>query len=812
VFRARSSLCVARLLAVFALMLAVAWTADRARAEDGGDPVQLEAFINDVPTQLIGAFVLLDDKRIAARQHELAELGLNPKDRSEPDKLVILDSLTGVSYRYEEATQRIYIKAPDDMRITKEYDLSNRSRTNLPIQSGYGAVLNYDLFSSATSGQQKQWFAFSGASGTFDGRIFTPYGTLSQSALVQSSFNDRFSALRLNTTYTYSDDESMRTYRVGDTINGGLAWTRPVRIGGLQVQRSFGLRPDLVTLPLPSARGSAAVPSTADIYINNVKTYSQDIGAGPYVLNNLPAITGAGAARVVLRDSSGKTTEAVLPFYTSATLLAPGLFDYSLEAGLPRLSFGTTADTYLTKPVASASMRYGMFDWLTLEGHAEGGAGLVNASAGIAARTGTFGVASAAFSASHYASHMGYQSYLAYETRLLGLYISASSQMTFGSYDDLASVTARLQQQTLMTNPFDISSTVDLATSVLNVVDTSMFTSARPPKAFNRISVGAPLSFMDANLTGSFVQTIDAGGLRSNIVSATLSAGWHDAAIFATAFKDLSGVKNTGFMVGVSMPIGGKATVSTSVSGGSGGTSVNVEASKPLDVKPGSIGWRIRDSEFGPPQRAAAASYRATFARADAGVYQDRNGVHATAEVEGAVATVGGGVFFANRIDDAFAVVETGVPGIPVFFENRPVGVTNSSGLALIPTLRSYQPNKIAIDPANLPVDADVTASETVVAPADRSGVKIDFTVKTDAKPAVVVFQGADGQPLAAGAQGQIEGGDSFAVGYDGRTYIKNLGPTNNATITLMNGECRATFAYEPHPTEQVVISPVVCR
>jgi outer membrane usher protein len=55
---------------------------------------------------------------------------------------------------------------------------------------------------------------------------------------------------------------------------------------------------------LPAARGTAAVPSTADIYINNIKTYSQDVAAGPYVLNNLPAITGNGTARVVLHDSS----------------------------------------------------------------------------------------------------------------------------------------------------------------------------------------------------------------------------------------------------------------------------------------------------------------------------------------------------------------------------------------------------------------------------------------------------------------------------------------------------------------------------
>jgi outer membrane usher protein len=809
--RARSALCVARLLAALslALVLALGGAGGPARAEES---LQLEVFINEVPMQLIGAFVMLEDKHIASRQHELEDMGLNPKGHGEPDKLVTLDDLAGVSYRYDESTQRIYITAPDEMRISKEYDLSNQTRTELPpIQTAYGAVLNYDLFSSAANGQQK-WLAFNGASGTFDARFFTPYGTLSQSAILQNTPAAPFTALRLNSTFTYSDYAAMRTYRVGDTINGGLAWTRPIRIGGLQVQRNFGLRSDLVTLPLPAARGTAAVPSTADIYINNVRTYSQDVGAGPYVLNNLPAITGNGTARVVLHDSSGRTTEAVLPFYASSMLLAPGLFDYSLEAGLPRLSFGTTGDTYLNRPVASASARFGVFDWLTVEGHAEGGAGLGNASAGFAARTGSFGVTSAAVAASYYASRVGYQSYVSYETRLLGLSINASSQMTFGSYDDLASVTARLQQQAIQTNPFDVSSFVDLSASVTQALDASMLISARPPKAFNRLSVSAPLPFARANLTGSFIQSVDAIGTRSDILSATLSGTWRDVSVFATAFHALTGVRNTGFLVGFSMPLGETATISTSVSGGAGGSNLSVDAAKPLDVKPGSIGWRIHDGEFGSSQRAAAVSYRSSFARTEASVYQDKSGVQGTAEIEGAVATLGGGVFFTNRIDDAFAVVSTGLPKVPVFFENRPVGETNGSGLALVTGLRSYQPNKIAIDATSLPVDADVTSNEIVVVPADRSGVKVDFTVKTDTRPAVVVFQGADGQPLAAGSQGQIEGGESFVVGYDGRAYIKSLAAANSATVTMLNGECHATFTYEPHPNEQVVIPGVVCK
>src|SRR5262249_45627290 len=147
------------------------------------------------------------------------------------------------------------------------------------------------------SGGNSSWYAFNGASATFDGRVFTPYGTFSQGALLTSTVSERFEPLRLNSTFAYSDPETMTTYRAGDTINGGLAWARPIRIGGLQVDRNFGLRPDLVTIPLPFAAGSAAVPSTADIYINNVKTTSQDLGPGPYVLSNVPAIGGNGTAR-----------------------------------------------------------------------------------------------------------------------------------------------------------------------------------------------------------------------------------------------------------------------------------------------------------------------------------------------------------------------------------------------------------------------------------------------------------------------------------------------------------------------------------
>ena len=806
----RSLFCGQRLVAVFSLSLALGLMAGRVSAAEDTRQLQLEVILNGSDTHLIGSFQQLGGRQMAARRAELIEIGLNPRGYASPDKLIVLDDLTGLSYKYDEAAQKIFIKAPDNLLVRKQYDGSHHPHDMHVAKTDYGAVLNYNLLTGAASHPNAQLFAFDGASATLDARAFSPFGTVGQSAILRTT-NSQFDVLRLDSTFTYSDPATLIKYRAGDIITGSLAWTRPIRIGGLQAQRSFGLRPDLVTLPLPAAQGSAAVPSTADVYINNIKTFSQNISSGPYRLTNLPVTTGSGTVRVVIRDASGHETVSTLPFYTSPNLLAPGLLDFSVEVGLPRFAYGTPSDTYVTEPVGSASLRYGVFDWLTLAGHVELGAGLLNGSAGIIARTGSFGVASGAISASRFAGASGFQSYLSYETQFLGINLRASSQMTFGYYDDLASATARLAANTL-TDPFGIQSWNNISASIAAIAP-SFLISARPPKAFNSISLGIPLPLDRATLSANYIQSIDGYGVHSNIISATLSLGLpYETSLFATGFVDPGDNKNQGFLVGLSMPLGGSVTADTSISGGTGGTTINVDAAKPLDQKPGSFGWRIRDSEGNAPQRSAAVSYRSDYARADAGVTQDRNGAIATAELDGAVVTMGGGVFFANRIDDAFAVVETGVPGVEVFSENRPVGTTDSHGRLLVANLRSYQKNKLSIDVRKLPVDAGISKTNSIVVPADRAGVQVNFAVQTDARPAIVVLQAPDGKPIPAGSHGQLEGGEDFVVGYDGEAYIKGLGPENKVHISTVDRECNAAFAYSPHPNEQVIISPVVCR
>lgn len=89
--------------------------------------------------------------------------------------------------------------------------------------------------------------------------------------------------------------------------------------------------------------------------------------------------------------------------------------------------------------------------------------------------------------------------------------------------------------------------------------------------------------------------------------------------------------------------------------------------------------------------------------------------------LDGAVVAAGGGVFLSRRINDSFAVVDAGAPGVEVRAENRPVGQTGRGGKLLVPDLRAYEPNRLSIDPTNLPVDAVVSSTHQTIRPAPAS-------------------------------------------------------------------------------------------
>ncbi len=764
--------------------------------------LQLDVLLNGAPIGLIGAFSQDASGALSATRAELEELHLKVPERFGAADEVALADLPGLSYRYDETRQIIEIAVADAGRLPRRFDLRGPLQPLPVAPSSTGAVLNYLVFGGAGGRNRilSNW-QFQGASATLDAHLFSPYGIVSQTGIIASSTGGGIISqrLRLDSTWTYYDPENVLTYRVGDTISGGLAWTRPIRLGGVQVQSNFALRPDLVTLPLPAFSGSAAVPSTVDVYVNGVRTITQDVDSGPFRLSNLPILSGQGTASVIVRDSSGRDIETTLPFFVSSKLLRPGLLDFSVEAGFPRLLYGTQSNLY-SSAAGSASLRSGISDRLTLDSHVEATSGLANGGIGANLGIDGFGIVTAAVAGSVHQGSLGGQAYAGVDTTLLGLSLSASTRRTFGGYDDLASVTSR---------PFWLAPGVFASGSFLQ----NPAWSSRPPKIQDQVSIGAPLPLVGGTLNLGYVHQEDPFGNRAQLLTVSYARQvFNQASLFATAYTGLGSRRTAGVSLGLSIPLGGDVTASSGATSNPSGLIVATQVTKPLRQQPGSYGWRLSDLEGRQPLRSASAGYRGDHGKVEATVIQSPASFAGTIAQEGAIVAAGGDVFFANRIDDAFAIVDAGAPDIEVSHENRPVARTNKNGKALVPTMNAYQRNKISIDPRDLPLDASIAATQETLAPPARSGVLIDFGIRTDVRSAVVILAGTSGQPLQAGLRGMTASGRGFAVGYDGRAFIEGLEPSNVALVGLAGGECRAEFAYEPKGAQQVVIGPVTCK
>ena len=782
-----------------------------ARADPANAELFLDVTLNGVSRHLIGHFTRSGDGAIGASVRELNQIGLRTPAAPD-DRFVPLAMLPGVTYAVDEQKQTIRLQAAMSALATNEYDLTPLRGSLMPDglpQQRLGAVLNYDLYAASSHDLGTNGTTFNGASASLEARAFSPFGTFSQTGIVgNTTVSSEVTGTRLDSTLTYVDPNRERVYRGGDVISGGLAWTRPIRLGGFQVEKDFGLRPDLVTLPLPSASGSAAVPSALNVYVNGVQTYSQQVPAGPFQLNNIPAVTGAGNARIVLRDASGKEIQQDLPFFASAKLLRPGLYDYSVEVGAARLNYGAASFDYDNRIAASASGRAGFTDWLTLEGHTETTDQLENIGAGFDLRTGTFGVLSAAGAFSAQETNRGSLAYGSYQFQVWGLTFGTDSQRTFGAYRDLAAITAPVQSvgSNLITVPQTSNS------QYLGVKGYFNFGSVLPPRAVDRASVGIPLGLTGSSVNVAFTNYVDADDLHSRIASLSYSAQLPmRGSFFATVLHDFGDTKTSSILVGLSFPIGADVVAGTSVQTGQGGTRVMTQASKPIGLEAGSYGWNVSDSEGGDAYRSAGATYRTNYGQVGAQVSQLNRGASASVQATGSMAMMSGSdVHFGQRIDDGFAVVKAGAPNVPVTVENRPAGLTGSDGELLVTGLRSYGDNKIAIDETGLPVNTSIQRTRANAIPVNRAGTLVDFGVDVSAKSVIVHFVDQNGKDIPPGTEGTVNT-THFVVGYGGEAYLIGLAPRSDVKLKLATADCRATVKIDPSKLRQRV-GPVPCR
>lgn len=758
--------------------MALIWPALGAEP-DAGQSLLLDVVVNGQDhnnvqeiTQRQGALLL------TRAQLTASGLILPGKPGNSGDGLIALDSVKGWTWRLDANAQALYLKVPVENQIARQLNAAAPPVDSTAAHSDAGAVFNYDAAFTNYAGQ-----ASSSVLGEL--RLFGNRGVLSNNAI--QTHNPYLSqTVRLDSTYTVADVAALRTWNTGDFINGGLDWTRPVRMIGMQMTTNFGLRPDLVTFPRPGISGEVAVPSSVDIYINGLHQMTTQVDPGPFVINQLPVTNGGGDISMVVKDANGRQIDQSMPFYTSSSLLQKGLASMAIEAGSVRRAYASRSDDY-AGGATSLSYRRGATDWLTWETHLEASEKVAMGGLGADMLVGNLGVLSGSLAVGGYGQQPGEQYGLGFDRTVHALSYGISVLKAQSNFYDLASAYGDgTPGTTLRANvgfplPGGGSFGVVYAKRLVNYYD-------------------------DYNYESTRVET--------STLSATYSTSlpFFSAFGYVTALHDFDYEHNSALFVGISLPIGRKVMVSANSSISNGENTQTLQAQQSA-VEHGDFGWSLSEQNGAASQQTAGLQYRSDWALMGAEAEQSTAGQAVRGTIQGSLVAMDGHVFAANTIEDSFAVVDTdGLPGIGVLQENRPVGKTDQNGLLFIEDLRAYENNRLSIDPNDVPMDVSLTNDQLDVKPNDRSGVLAKFPIH-HTNGATLRLVDAHHVPLPLGSVATlVNGGTQAMVGYEGVTYFEGLAPHNQLTVaTAGRPDCTVKFDYLPRAGGIPEIGPLIC-
>jgi outer membrane usher protein len=665
-------------------------------------------------------------------------------------------AIAGSHVELDAAAQRARVDVPATAFEATRLSAGRRV-VQAPTAASPGAFLNYQLSAQRVGGE-----GISG--GLAELGLFARPGVLTNSMVARRIAGESV-AVRLDTTFTHDFNSRIERLQLGDAISDSGSWGSSARFGGISWGRNFSLRPDLLTTPLLSTTGSALVPSTVDVYVNNQRVSSQQLPPGPFIIDQLPTVTGSGQVSVVVRDALGREQQVTRPFYSSLQQLAPGLDQYRVDIGKLRLDY-TLASAHYGALLASGTYRRGFTDRLTGEVHGEyldHGAH----SAGIALATA-----------------LGHWALL--NVNVAGGGDAGSSGVLYG-----IGFERRGERMTLLGQHSHASDGYrQVSSSIGNTAQYHDRDLLQVGVAAGRAGSGSLAWVRQASTGLPTQQTFSASWSRSLGGAGSLN-------LSATRFTQ-GPLRGTSVFLTWTWALDARNALLATGSGGSGtGAPANELYGTWLHNAPlgPGRGWRIGASSAGNydldwREQTPVGDLEGQAAR--------NNEVAGTSAFWSGAATWLGGQFNATRsLNDSFALVDLdGLADVPVYLDNQLVAHTDRHGRALLYNLRPYEANRIGIDPVELPLDTAISSRLLTLAPAYRSGVVARFPVERVAGATFRLVQ-EDGTPVPAGAIARFKGAD-FPVTLDGMTYVTGFDHGFAGDARWQGGRC--AFRLEPPP------------
>lgn len=735
--------------------------------------LSLDVWVNGEPMDA-GALIVEEDGAFYAPAATLSAWRLKATEDARRIDGQMHHSLQAWRPRLDARTQRLSLTAEADAFTGQTLSLAQHAPQDPAIsgETSPGLALDYTLNmdrdgNARGSGSQTSAFLDFRAFGLGEGSL-RHTGVLRSGPLPP----DEARWHRLDTAWRHADAEAMRRVTVGDTLSCGGDISPTLRYAGVQMNTDPSLQPERVMHPLPSVQGSAQVPSGVDLLINDRPAGSVSVGSGPFSLQTLPALTGAGEIRIVQRDVQGIEQVRTLPYYTSPRLLREGLSDHCVEAGLLRVNYGLPSDRYGDR-FGAASWRQGLSDTLTGVARVETGADVHSVRLGMHWVPAQLGVLS----------------------------VQAGHSQTDGVG---GGQTLRLGAERVSSR-YHLSANLEMAGARFRQTD-----GTRAP--LRRAALFGGWTAGDASWSAGSIWQRNASGTQTRVFTAAvqrrLGPDWQ---------MGLSALRRDGIWsaaVMLTRQLDRETSLAVRAQGGAdAGLAVQAQRHEP---EAGGMGWRVQAAS-GEQRALGAVSWLG-----DAGRLELQAGRQASSSETALRATFTGGLIWLGGMpvagralgDGVAAQIEVeGMPGVGVQLNRREVAVTDAQGRAWLFGLQPWQDNVVGISPDALPMDMLVSAPEIRLRPQAEAVVKARFPARRTRSALLVVHQ-ANGQPIAAGSRARRErdAGDGAPFARGGQVFLSDLEDHNRVRIEGPHGVCHLSFETPGGDALQPQLGPFTCQ
>jgi outer membrane usher protein len=680
-----------------------------------------------------------------------------------------LGAFQGSEFQVNTVLQEVSLQIPPQYFDMTRLD-SMPARMAVPSAPGSGGFGNYDLYYTLQSGART-------LSAQMEAGLFNRLGVGVSTFTVQRD-QDGVRAKRLDSSWTHDLPGQAMTFVVGDTAGASGIWGRPVRFGGLRYGSNFSTQPGFVAYPLPGLKGEAALPTTAELYINGILHQRSEVPPGPFSISNVPVVSGQGDLRLVVRDLLGREQVLNVPYYASGALLRQGLTDESSELGWVRRNYASESANY--GPLAATlQRRYGFCDEFTGEGRLELLGRQQTAGLGGSLVLGDAGVLTGAGALSLASGQWGGLAQIALEHHAQrGLSGSFQGQWTTPNFVQLGQ---QPNQPALLRS---ISASVTAAAGHWGSFSLSynrQDSRSQPPVRIASMGYGVGLDRFTSLSISSFRTLV---GPRSQAISLLLVTSFGERSSASADVTIQPGASQTTLQAQQNLAAG--SGTGYDVRAGRGAQGVRAE---------GSLAWQ---NEVGTYLVGAARNDRQNAFRASA---------------SGGLGILEGNAFLSRRIDNSFGLAQApGFAGVGIYVDNQLTARTDAQGLAVLPRLLPYQRNTVRLDLADLPMDAQIEGDHVEAVPYYRSGVLVHFEVRRT-RAVLVVLKLDDGESMPVGSVVMIEGGDvEFPVAQRGEVYLIGLAEQTRLRASWRGQECEFMLSLPSGAATPSRLGPIACR